>query len=107
MTRIVVLLEKLLFKSLLPLITFVNCKSSYLVKGFLRNLSLCFDVACAKLWVNARARNFFLTISVAKCCLVITDVHRRESKKQVFRVYLLVKLAYGRILIIKENESLI
>ena len=52
-----------------------------------------------------KSKKFFLTISVAKRYLVITDVHRKESKKQVFRVYLPVKLAYGRILIIKENES--
>ena len=104
MTRIVVLLEKLLFKSLLPLITFVNCKSSYLVKGFLHNLSMFRCCVCA-IMGQRKSKNFFLTISVAKCYLVIIDVHRKESKKQVFRVYLPVKLAYGRILIIKENES--
>ena len=52
-----------------------------------------------------KSKKFFLTISVAKCYLVITDVHSKESKKQVLQIYLPVKLAYGRILIIKENES--
>ena len=34
----------------------------------------------------------------------ITDVHSKESKKQVFRLYLPVKLAYGRLLIIKVKN---
>ena len=47
---------------------------------------------------------FFKKISVAKSYLIITDVHSKESKKQVFRLYLPVKLAYGRLLIIKVKN---
>ena len=47
---------------------------------------------------------FFKKISVAKYYLIITDVHSKESKKQVFRMYLPVKLANGRLLIIKVKK---
>ena len=48
---------------------------------------------------------FFKKIPVVKYYLIITDVHSKESKKQVFRIYLPVKLANGRLLITKVKKN--
>ena len=89
-TRIEVLLEKLFFKSPLLLMTFVSCKGSYLVEGF-----------------NARTRDdFFEKVAVAKPYLIITNVQNKKSKKQLFQIYLPVKLAYGTIPIKKGGNHL-
>ena len=93
MTRIVGIA---LFKSLLSLITFVNCKGSYLVKGFLYNLSHVLMLRVRSYGSTQEQETFFSKISVAKSYLIITDVHSKESKKQVFRIYLPVKLAYEK-----------
>ena len=89
-TRIEVLLEKLFFKSPLLLITFVSCKGSYLVEGF-----------------NARTRNnFFENVAVAKPYLIITNVQNKKLKRQLFQIYLPVKLAYGAISMKKGKNHL-
>ena len=89
-TKIEVMLEKLFFKSPLLLIAFVSCKGSYLVEGF-----------------NARTRdNFFEKVAVAKPYLIITNVQNKKSKKQLFQIYLPVKLTYGTISIRKGKNHL-
>ena len=127
MTRIVVLLEKLLFKSLLPQITFVNCKSSYLVKGFLHNLSLCFDVACAQLWVNAEEEIFFNNIrckmlfsynwctqkgiketgisSIASCKVSLWKNINNKGKRIAYLIYNIVSLG-NHTWLEKQNLSI-
>ena len=89
-TRIEVLLEKLFFKSPLLLITFVSCKGSYLVEGF-----------------NARTRNnFFENVAVAKPYLITTNVQKKKLKRELFQIYLPVKLAYGAISMKKGKNHL-
>ena len=88
--RIELLLEKLFFKSPLLLITFVSCKGSYFVEGF-----------------NARTRDdFFEKEAVAKPYLIITNVQNKKSKKQLYQIYLPVKLAYRTIPIKKGKNHL-
>ena len=81
------MLEKLL--SHLLLITFVSCKGSYIVEGF-----------------NARKDNFFEKVAVAKPYLIIANVQNKKSKKQLFQIYLPVKLACGTISIKKGKNHL-
>lgn len=70
-------------------IAFMNYEGVYLVKGFLCNLDSCFDDALTQLWVIKKNS---LEIAVAGCYLIITDLQNKKSKKQLFRVYLFVKL---------------
>ena len=57
-----------------------------------------------QLGVIPRARNKFVEIVAdAERYLTITHVKIKESKKQLFRICLSVKLAYGRISIKKEK----
>ena len=73
-----------------------NRESSYLAEEFLSNICPCF--AIAQLGVITRTRNKFIEIIVvAERCLVMTDIPKKELKKQPFRIYLTVILAIGRI----------
>ena len=71
-------------------------------RAFVRFSILCFT----QLGVISRTRNkFFEIVAVAERDLVITHVKSKESKKQLFLIYLLVKLANGRMSIKKEKIS--
>ena len=59
MTRIVVLLEKLLFKSLLPLITFLNCKSSLPCQRVSSQPFSMFRCCVCAIMGQRKSKNFF------------------------------------------------
>ena len=73
--------------------------TTYIVEGFLCNLCPCLDIAFAQLGVI----KFVEIVDVVECCLIITDVQSNESKKQLFRIYHPVKVAY-RIMSVKKEK---
>ena len=76
------------------------CECPYLAEGFLHNFCPCYDIV--QLGVTQRIRNKVVEMAaVAECFLIITHVKNKESKKQLFQIYLLLKLADGKILIKK------
>ena len=95
---------KTCFNSLLPFPTFVNYERAYLVDRFLHILCLYFDMALVQLWVITKTKKFVAIVTVCRVSLdynlVITN---KESKKQLFRIYLPVKLADGKMSIKKEK----
>ena len=82
-----------------PFLTFNNCDVPQLAEEFLDNLCQCL------IRVIPRARNEFVEIvAVAEHYFIINHLKNKESKKQPFRICLLVKLANGRMLIkMKKN----
>ena len=96
----------LVYKLLLPFLTFVNFKGPYLAEGFLHNLCPCFDIEFARLGIIPTTKNKFVEIvAIAECYLVTNHVKNKESKKQPFRICLPAKLADRRMLI-KRNKIL-
>ena len=61
----------LIFKSLLPFITFVNYQGPYFAEGFLHNLCPCFHIAFAQL--DSRNKLFEI-LAVAECYFITNHV---------------------------------
>ena len=61
------------YKSLLPFLTFVNCK--VLTETLLHNICPCFDIVFAQLGVIPEARDrFFELVAAAELYLIITNL---------------------------------
>ena len=88
----------MIFKSLLPFLTFVKYEGTCYAEGFLHNLCPYFDISLAQLGVIPRTKNKFVEIvAVAECYLITNHVKNKKSKKQFFRICPPVKLADGRM----------
>ena len=92
-------------KSLPPFLTFVNCEDPYFTEGFLHNLCQCFDIVFAPLGVMTTTNKIVEIAAASECYLIINLLKNKESKKQLFRIYLPVKLAEGKISMKKEKNS--
>ena len=87
--------------------TSVNCEGRYLAEGLLHNLSPCFDIVFEPLGVITRTNKKIVEIvSASEFYLIINPLKKnKESKKQLFRLYLPVKLAQGKMSMKKEKNS--
>ena len=85
----------------------MNCEGPYLAEGFLHTLCPCFDIAFAPLGVITRINNGIVkTVAAQECYLIIIFFKKnRESKKQLFRIHLPVKLTNRKISMKKEKIS--
>ena len=71
----------------------MRCEKTHLLEEFLHNLFPCFDVTFGQLSIITKiSYNFVKIVLVAQCYLIITYAQYQESKKQMFRIYLLLKL---------------
>ena len=92
-------------KSLPPFLTLGNCEGPYFAQGFLHNLCQCFDIVFAPLGVMPRTNKIVEIAAASECYLIINLLKNKESKKQLFRIYLPIKLAEGKISMKKEKNS--
>ena len=64
----------------------------------------CFDIAFAQLGLIPRTKNKFVEIvAIGDCYLIAIHVKNKKSKKQPFRICLLVTLVDGRMSMKKEK----
>ena len=87
--------------------TSVNCEGPYLAEGLLHDFSPCFDIVFELLGVIRRTNKKIVEIvSASEFYLIINPLKKnKESKKQLFRLYLPVKLAEGKMSMKKEKNS--
>ena len=82
----------------------MNYEGPYFAERSLHNLCPCFDIVFAQLGVIPRTRNKLIEIvAAAECYLITNHVKNKESRKQLFRICLPVKLAVGIMSVKKEK----
>ena len=82
----------------------MDCEDPYLAEEFPHNCWLCFDIVFAQLGVIPRRTNkSFEIVGLAERYIIIIHVKNKEFKKQLFQIYLPVKLADGRMSIKRKT----
>ena len=83
----------------------MNYQTPYLTEESLHTLCSYFDVALVQLRVITKTKKKFVEIVTERYLIITYLIQNKKSKKQLFRIYLPVKLVDGRMSIKKEEVS--